>query len=364
MPEKTEEIAEILKAVRDGAPTEKVVMVVGDGIAPRPAIKPRPTYLEYARSTGKLINGVLDEDRICWRYYETERWTSGNVYPERTHYYAWRLCYENLVHCVVTNNYDLQFESMFHKDPLPQGTILNPVASDSEYRYEGFYGQKSQINDKVQLFKIHGSLGFASFMQSNHPEPLIFKLPHFLVGFPKKNPTDDFALSAHDYLGHEMAVAGVVHPSLKSDRCERLGHFIDFNFPRSVFSRLINGAYETLNSPDVKLVLVVGFTGYYDPANAADPFNEELVPVLLNIADRVPVFYLLNSSQNPARSYLYAQLPNKAKGHVFQDSVRPALVDIVRNLSQLITGNETLSKEWGYYYQDNWVSGYLFAGPP
>lgn len=363
MPEACIEIAEILKDVRDRALPGKVALVVGDGIDPQLAIKPRPRYIEYARSQGITINTIFDEDRQCWRYYETERWSSWNIKPALAYYYAWRLCFEELIHCIITTNYDLWFESMLHKDPLRQGFTLNPVASDTEYLYEGFYEQQSQILNKMQLFKAHGSLNFASFIDSAHPEPLIFKLPQFLVGFPRSKPRDEFALPAHNYLGCELATSGIVHPSFIIDRCDRLAHFIDFNFPRSVYSRVINSSFDVLDSADVNLVLVIGFSGFYDTSDSTNPFNEELVPVLLDIANSVPVYQLLNTNQNPTQSYLYNELQSKRNCRAFQETARNFLVDLMRHLSQLIAGDETLSREWLEYYEENWVSGNLFLPP-
>ncbi len=361
MQDKIDRVVRILHEISANPQKGKLKLIVGDGIFPQNGIFSRMEIIKEAISQGKEIKNITDEDRVCWRYYEACRWTTGNLLPPQQYFYIWKLCSNNLVGSIITTNYDLYFDSIFYKDSIPQGHILNPINEDHEYCYEGFFGPISKIENRLRLWKIHGSLSYASFMKSNTSDSHIFKLPRFLVGFPKENPVGEFALKSHDHLGLELSGSGIDENSLNYDSCDRLAHFTDLNFNRSIFSRIINAAISDLSAEDTAFILTLGFTGYYDEINKDDSKNEELVPIILDLAHKIPVCQILGSNQDPSRSFLYSKLQETSNGFVMKGLPKFMLRDILQQFLDLSTGSEIPYRECEEYYVKRWVCGPLFS---
>src|SRR5207248_6236889 len=65
--------------------------------------------------------------------------------------------------------------------------------------------------------------------------------------------------------------------------------FIDWTYQtdRALFGREINAAKQVLrNTRNISAIILIGFRGYYNPADPADPWNEEMVPVLESLIAR------------------------------------------------------------------------------
>lgn len=349
MPDKIEEIATIISEIKKDTRHGKVKFVVGDGFYSQRGIRSRKIIIEDAKSQDKIISNPKEEDRICWQAYESYRWNTANVLPPLRYFYMHHLCTTGNVSAIVTTNYDLYFDSIFTKVPLPHGFSLNPLINDEEYSWEGFYSKTSEASKALKLWKIHGSFSHISFIESRQKQNHIFKLPRFSIGYPADNPIDNYGLPSHDFLDSNTS----------SCDCDRIAHFIDMNFPRSCFCKVIEGATIDLLSDDTALVIAVGFTGKYEPSNPSDDKNEEIVPTLIKLSKSIPVYTILAPFQNPDDSFLYNELnPGRT-------SMKGDIENIFRNI--LIHYYDQTTSE-GYKklrsldtdYQLEWVSSNLF----
>lgn len=347
MPDKIEQLADLIYDIQTTGSGQKIKLVVGDGFYSQSGIKSRSIIIGDARSQGKEINSERDEDRYCWQTYETYRLNTLSNLPPKRFFYTHHLCKADIIRSIITTNYDLYFDSIFTKDPLPQNYILNPAIDDDEDSGESFYGKISDINEKLRLWKIHGSFSHISFMNSSHGHRHIFRLPNFSICYPTDNPIDDYGLPAHPFMGVDCD-------------CDRKAHFIDMNFNnRIAFDKAITGAIQELNKDDTGLVICLGFTGRYNLADPNDTINEELVPHLVSLASRVPVYVILAPFQDPRISFLYNEL--NSSNRVFKGNIESILKGILQRYYDKLgmDGNKEL-RNLAKHYQYSWVTSNLF----
>lgn len=340
MSEITEQVANIIAEIYTGSRSGKLKFIIGDGIYPQEGIKSRADIVEHALSSGKKRSSDIDEDRWCWQIYERYRWRSANVLPSKNYFYLYHLCRDNTVNAIITTNYDLYIDSIFTKYPLPQGYVLNPlIKHDGDYDGDDFYGKVSG-GEKLHLWKIHGSFSHISFITSNLKgnNSHIFKLPRILMGYPENYPTVEYGLPSHNFLNNTEA----------NCNCNRMAHFTDMSFKRELFLKpIISGATLDLQDDNTAGIIIVGLTGQHDPANPQDERNEELVPLLIELAKKIPV-YLILSPRQKNDSYLYRMLTNSMQGEVI-DIFRRIFMSYYKMTGRLISPiDDEYQREWAY----------------
>ncbi|MBF0555716.1 MAG: SIR2 family protein [Nitrospirae bacterium] len=363
-----DEIATHLVDVKRGARPAKVKLIVGDGIAPISGIYSREKILTDRNLIGTL--GVADQreqDRACWIQYERYRYTTDNEVPAGPYYALWRMLEEGLVNAIITTNYDQHFNSMLSRDPVGVGYVLNPVNGSTDYDHEGFYSDKTATSNKLRLWKIHGSLSHAAFFEDPLNELHIFRLPRFVVGFPEEDPCNSYGITSyHDHMGPEYTKYRLRVPQSR-DNCKYMRHFIDINgFQRSHFQNLIDGAIADLTDPDTAIILVLGFVGSYNTSNISDPYNEELVPPILDMAKtkNIPTYQIVNPAQRKKAetAYLYKELEMIKRTSCFD--INGFLNQILLTYLEKLCGDKNGAvgsfTDWSRYYRDKWKSGDLF----
>ena len=342
MPDKLEEIASIMSEIHKGTRPGSIKFIFGDGFYPHTAIRSRDKIIEQRLSQGKNISNVTEEDKLCWKLYDTYRIFSANHLPPLVYYYIHYLCRNTNVSSLISTNYDLRFDSIFAQDPLPQAIVLNPIINDGDDSGDDFYGKISDATTKLRYWKIHGSFSHISFIDSvcgfNH----IYKLPH-----PRVNLI--YADKAIQYDNFFQSL------NLRCS-CNRMAHLIDMNFHRTAFSRVIDGAISDLNSSDTGIVIIIGFTGRYDTLNPTHPWNEELVPHLINLSDNLPVYTILAPFQKRKDSDLYRELDSNktALQGDMQDILSEILINYFNSLSiDGTTQLEEIDKQYIISWKDN-----------
>jgi len=186
---------------------------------------------------------------------------------------------------MITTNYDMFFDSVWRKYPSMR-IATNPVATKNEYLWDGYYSYKSSSKNAKSYWKIHGSLSHGVFNSAGaiHDAHLLVSLPRIAI------PTNRPEIAAHygikttsPFLGYEASANPDTdfpnHRNLEST----FQPFIDWTYrnDRSRFHREIEAVKSILRKPDAfEAIILLGFRGYYDHANPADPWNEELIPVL------------------------------------------------------------------------------------
>lgn len=350
MTSKIEQLVDLIYDIQTGGSKRTIKLVIGDGFYSQKGIKSRSIIIEDIKSQGKEIINERDEDRYCWQTYEKYRWDTLNNLPVKRYFYTHHFCREGLISSIITTNYDLYFDSIFTKYPLPQGYILNPAIDDNEDSGEGFYGKISASNDKLRLWKIHGSFSHISFINSSYGHGHIFKLPNFAICYPADNPIDNYGLPSHAFMGAS---------SLQCD-CDRIAHFIDMNFINRIpFEQAINGSIQELDKDDTGLVICLGFTGRYNPSDINDPLNEELTPYLVSLSSRVPVYVILARFQDPRESFLYNELHSSSR--TFKGDIENILRELIQRYYDKfgMDGNTELRKI-DKQYVSTWVNDNLF----
>jgi hypothetical protein len=361
---KIESLAKLLADISQGRINGKIKIVVGDGFYSQLGIKSRQIIISDAQSQGKIVDTDIEKDSTCWRVYEVYRWRSGNVLPPRRYFFLHHLVTLGLVNAIITTNYDLFLDSIFIKDKILQGHTLNPLINDVDCNWDEFYNKITDIATKLRLWKIHGSFSHSSFMKYSSSSCHIFKLPRFLVGYPMIDPSIEHGLPSHDHLGPvNHPCVEIASNSLDNCQCSRLAHFIDMNFARDRFNRVIDAAIVDLKASDTAAVVAIGFTGYFDSSSPGDTKNEEIVPHLIEISRRVPVYAILAPHQNPNDSHLYKMLDpygNSMKGDL--DSI---LRELLTSYYDLISRNG-ISKiqDLIRQFNINWKHGELFVTEP
>jgi hypothetical protein len=126
------------------------------------------------------------------------------------------------------------------------------------------------------------------------------------------------------------------------------------------FMNSINSAVADLESSSTLAIVILGFTGYFNSA-ASDPYNEELVPILLNLSRRVPIFYLIRDTQHqrllahlpPPGSLFHHFRRRRGSFGVYRDAGEYLATAL--QLARLATG-AGLWQEWVW----DWVNGPSF----
>ncbi len=299
MPNKLDKIASLISEIHKGQRQGKIKFVIGDGFYSQRGIITRQEIIDNAISQGKAIRNTKDEDITCWNAYDYYRVYSANHLSPKRYYYIRHLCSTMHVGSLITTNYDLRFDSIFDRDPLTQGIILNPVINSGENNGDNFYSEILLAQNKLRFWKIHGSFSHVSFIQSEYGHNHIFKLPNIRVD-----------RIYEDYIIHHDDFCQSLNLNCS---CNRMAHFIDYNFldRNRYFNRVIDGAIQDLNANDTGMVITMGFTGRFNPSIPSDPRNEELVPHLLTVSESKPVYTILAPFQNINESFLYKALDIK-----------------------------------------------------
>ncbi len=332
MPNKLDKIASLISEIHKGQIQGKIKFVIGDGFYSQRGTITRQEIIDNARTQGKEIKNISDEDITCWNAYDYYRVYSANHMSPKRYFYMRYLLSTGIVSSIITTNYDLRFDSIFERDPLPQGMILNPIINSGEDNGNDFYGEILSVQNKLRFRKIHGSFSHISFIQPEFSHNHIFKLPNIRVDRIYEDHIihhDDFCQSLN-----------------LNCSCNRMAHYIDYNFldRNRYFNRVINGAIQDLNADDTGSVITMGFTGRFNPSNPSDPMNEELVPHLLTLSRNVPVYTILAPFQNIKESFLYTSLASKEtalRGNI-GDIFRDILIKYFDKIS--IDGNKKLEE--------------------
>jgi hypothetical protein len=274
----------------------EIKFVVGDGIQPvQSLLSPLRIRDELTTRLGRPPTPG-EESRERWKYYEYARFHTFNSSPGFAYFLLVHLANAGLVTSITTTNYDSYLDSLSLRiEPWN----INPCARKGDYCWEDYYSQNAV--GLRRAWKIHGSLSHVLFHGCSDPvRPHIFRLPHFPVYNSVGAMRRSFNFSAnHDHLSYIGMRHGI--PSLNYER-QKAGdahHFLDWELGdrRKAFKTEIEASIDDLLSSSTRAIVMIGFTGYYDNRKPDDPFNEELVPHVIALSKRVPVFYLIRQSQ-------------------------------------------------------------------
>ncbi len=189
----------------------------------------------------------------------------------------------------MTTNYDNYLQSTLTRTKTTW--VLNPVLNtSSEWDRQGYYNYPA--TGAVQVWTLHGNLGFVRFKDCNH----ILKLPLFILNHPLAAPPGELSkegfCSAHDLI---LKPDGEPYgdPSLTTV-CgwSTMQHHTDFGKDRGLFFRETTAAFDSANEEFKKgaILIILGLT-------ASPRYPEgEIEDWLSTKADSVPIVYI-NSSR-------------------------------------------------------------------
>ena len=145
---------------------------------------------------------------------------------------------------------------------------------------------------------------------------------------------------------------------------DRKAHFIDMNFNNRIsFDKAITGSIQELNKDDTGLIICLGFTGRYNPADTTDEMNEELVPHLVSLANRVPVYVILASFQDTRESFLFNEFFSSNKS--FHGDIEIILREILqRYYGKLGMDGKKELRNLDKQFFSSWSTSNLFDNIP
>lgn len=361
----------------------KLVFIIGNGFHPVDSILREEDFQAAVNKRyGKKAVASWKRERFDqerWKYLEYTRFVTKNITPSLSYFLLNYVINERQVKAVITSNYDLYFNSIFDRtNKSPDAYCFNPAIGDGDYDWEGYYSKKTAAKaDAVRIFKIHGSLSHAVFRDCRrlNNQLHIFRLPSFIVGFDTGQIRRQYKVKyLHDYLGHVGIKCGDITLIDDEKQTGYYVHYMDWatkhlsaagSSYRDFFSKEIEGAKaELADTANVGAVVIIGFTGYYDPANPRDEYNEELSPVIETLVPRVPVFHFLREDQYDSALrranalYLWNAVKGAGSDHV------ATYDDTGRLMLDLICGRQLrLRRRLEAQYQSDWVSANLFMNP-
>ncbi len=271
---------------------KKLLFIIGDGLFPIKSIIHETRLLkDFQKIHGSLYTADSPEFiEYKWRIYEYARFYTANHHPTLAHSCVLQLARDGFVDSIVTTNYDMMIDSLLSKCP-DLDIAKNPVLAQYEYPFEDYYSSSNMRENSVAYWKIHGSLDHVVFRKSDDLTKFhLHKLPRFPVS---SNLTDEIGRTEPKlyipYLGWErdFFVDTTFHDERELDTV--FSHHIDWNYnnDRRPFNREIESVKEILkSSDDLAGIVLLGFKGYYNTTNPNDPNNEEIVPLLLDIAEQ------------------------------------------------------------------------------
>lgn len=267
---------------RGGRLKRRIVFVVGNGVHPVSNI------LNDAQLRAKAGAAMpADEfEAFKWRHFEFARYWTSNALPSLAHCCIHKLVEDGLCTDVITTNYDLYFDTIWQRSSF--SIQQNPVLDSDEWPWEDYYTRKKPSGSR-RYWKVHGSLSHVAFASAaTRPTVHLHRLPRFAISINTTELATAYRIESQaPFMGYEREhYVGTAFSSLADLRGPFLP-FIDWTYAneRSRFAREIAGAQAVLsNQRAIAAVVLVGFSGYYDDANAGDPWNEELVPALHALA--------------------------------------------------------------------------------
>lgn len=276
-------IDKVYNALSKGTrPTKRLVFIVGNGIRHVSNIlNDDQVKIEAAKRGYKP--GTVDFDNFKWRLFEYARYHTANTLATFAHCCIHRMVTDRACGHVITTNYDLFFDSIWQKCPL-LNVARNPVAKKNEYLWDAYYSYQRKSSQSPCYWKIHGSLSHGVFRgKTSKDDRLLVSLPRFAIPTNQPEIAKAYGLdTTSPFLGYEASEnPGTAFPDhLKLD--PTFQPFIDWMFhDRKIFDREIAGAKAVLSDVNkIEAIILLGFRGYFNRANPADPWNEELVLIL------------------------------------------------------------------------------------
>ena len=294
-------IDDLLALVATGGRTDKtLVFLVGNGIDPVNNIL-NDNQLK-ARAGGRYSSKKAF-DAYRWRHFEYARYYSSTSLPTFTHCCIHKLVEKGVCRDVITTNYDMFFDSIWQRSPHLR-VCQNPVLTNGEYEWEGFFTPKARAAKRPRYWKVHGSLSHVRFCSSNVAcEDHLYRLPRFAISVNDDRLAQKFRIPTQaPYMGFERTLFPRTKFAQPTELQGGFSPYIDwtYNNVRTIFSREIEGAKQVIrNSSKIAALVLIGFSGYFNDADPLDPYNEELIPEIraIRAAGFDSVFMIVHEKQ-------------------------------------------------------------------
>jgi hypothetical protein len=273
------------------------------------------------RESAELARERDAEDWV-WEHYEAARLLGASLPPPAVLLVLGEIARRSYLPTVISLNYTAFIERAL---ALPEGLHLrrNPVLTGHQVDPYGYFTNPGFApapggQPVIDLFTIHGSLSFASFVD-DHPEdqdgysvdPRIFPLPPYLVGRDnisarglirqyledKREQLNrnykEFPFQPYAPVFQRTPSSSAVTRVDKARDLKHLHHHIDWSFQgsRDRFQKEIDAAKSILERDKESTVLLLGFScRYNDPDNPMQrpDHNEELDKSLRAIYEENP----------------------------------------------------------------------------
>lgn len=278
--------------------------IIGDGIHPVSLILSDHALKLIAPNMGVDPLNAHDFVSFHWAHYEAARNYTAYYLPDAALAILAAFIHAGAVRDLVTTNYDLFLDGIWERCPELR-VVRNPVLTTDEYGWDGYYSSLP-ATPCVRFWKIHGSLSHGFFAADGaSASPIICRLPAFAIGSAHNDNILHIKLEyPFPYLGYYAHTLRGLNLPKDRDVDKRLLYYIDWNFPgrhREPFRREIEGAMGAIRGAEKKVVLLLGFSGFFDESNPNNPRNEELVPLLLDLLTRNTNIYMALTEDQYAR---------------------------------------------------------------
>jgi hypothetical protein len=228
-----------------------------------------------------------DVEAFTWLYYERLRYRTSLPVDPPIAYFAIRYLLEHeTVNTLISTNYDLYLDRLLQD--TQNRSIRNPCMGQYEWEYNEYYSPTlTQPVGNITFWKIHGDFAFFCWPNCGCLE----KLPpnDFLEKPPKQVISSDICWGRHFHDFNEI----------------NSGHF---NWIRDKLRKHLADTRD-----ETRLILVIGFKGYYDPATGAPNNLAKVLVEADNYSNNVFMLVAPTTFIRGTYSYLWNHLMTKGR---------------------------------------------------